>query len=154
MLKKYHGKFTHRIQNAYLGIFGLEIAFQEVKQPFLAQDLKKVKIIDVSHIFEWGSSLVYHRNVEKISFEVNSSYSRCLFGYFRSINSISGGKTVVFDHNPKKRAIIEISFWLMNQSTIPHKMLREYHPQLIDCLIQDAHLDILDWFFMGKNSLF
>ena len=52
MLKKYHGKFTHRIQKAYLGIFGLEIAFQEVKQPFLAQDLKKVKIIDVSHIFE------------------------------------------------------------------------------------------------------
>ena len=42
----------------------------------------------------------------------------------------------------------------MNQSTIPHKMLREYHPQLIDCLIQDAHLDILDWFFRGKIAFF
>ena len=52
MLKEYHEKFTHHIKNAYLEISGLEIAFQEVKQPFLAQDLKKVKIIDVSHIFE------------------------------------------------------------------------------------------------------
>ena len=81
-------------------------------------------------------------------------FKMLICGYFWSIYSIPGGKTAVFDHTPTERIIIEISFWLMTQSIIPYKMWREYHPKLTNCLIQDAHLDILDWFFRGKNSLF
>ena len=42
----------------------------------------------------------------------------------------------------------------MTQSTIPYKMWREYHPKLTDCLIQDAHLDILHWFSRVEIVIF
>ena len=42
----------------------------------------------------------------------------------------------------------------MTQSTIPYKMWSGYHPKLTDCLIQDAHLDILHWFSRGKIVIF
>ena len=40
------------IKDAYLGISGLEIAFQGVKQPFYAHNPKERAIIDISHRFE------------------------------------------------------------------------------------------------------
>ena len=35
MLKEYHGKLTHHMQDAYWGVSGLEIAFQGVNPLFL-----------------------------------------------------------------------------------------------------------------------
>ena len=52
MLKEKHGNLTYYIKDAYLGISGLEIAFQGVKQLFLAHNSKERGIFDISHRFE------------------------------------------------------------------------------------------------------
>ena len=52
MLNEYHGKLTHHIQNAYLGVSGLERAFQGVKQPFFGLNPKKRATLEVTHRFE------------------------------------------------------------------------------------------------------
>ena len=45
MLNEFHKKSTHNIQVAYLGVSGLEIAFQGVKQPFLLKIQSNVQFL-------------------------------------------------------------------------------------------------------------
>ena len=52
MLKEKNGNLTNYIQDAYLDISGLEIAYQGVKQPFSAHNSKECGIFDISHRFE------------------------------------------------------------------------------------------------------
>ena len=45
MLKEYRKRLTHHIQDAYLGVPGLKIAFQGVKQPFLLKIQRNVQVL-------------------------------------------------------------------------------------------------------------
>ena len=49
MLKEYHRNLIYCIKDAYLGISGLEIAFQGVKQPFLLIIQRNVEFL-IFHI--------------------------------------------------------------------------------------------------------
>ena len=52
MLKEYHRNLIYYIKDAHLGISGLEIAFQGVKQPSFAYNSKEREMFDISRRFE------------------------------------------------------------------------------------------------------